>query len=255
MTKRVTFDLTGKVMIVTGASKGIGKAIALAAAEWGADLALGNRKPDEAAGVVEEIRAMGRRVEVWALDVANVASINAFVDKTVATFGRVDVLVNNAGFNTPKPALDYSEAEFDYIADVNFKGAYFMATAVGRQMIERRTEGSIITLSSQVGVVGGPLRVPYAAAKGAVGQLTRSLAGEWAQYKITVNAVAPTFTNTPGLQAAAKNPAFARNLDKVPLGRLAEPEEIAAAVIYLASPAARMVTGHVLCVDGGLTAV
>ena len=255
MTKRVNFDLTGKVMIVTGASKGIGQAIALAAAEWGADLALGNRKPDEAAGVVEEIRAMGRRVEVWALDVANVASINAFVDKTFATFGRVDVLVNNAGFNTPKPAVDYSEAEFDYISDVNFKGAFFMATAVGRKMIEQRSEGSIINLSSQVGIVGGPLRVPYAAAKGAVGQLTRSLAGEWAQHKITVNAVAPTFTRTPGLEAAAKNPAFAKNLDKVPMGRLAEPEEIAAAVIYLASPAARMVTGHVLCVDGGLTAV
>ena len=255
MSKSVNFDLTGKVMIVTGASKGIGKAIALAAAEWGADLALGNRKVEESAEVADACRALGRRVETWELDVSKVASINAFVDKAVDAFGRVDVLVNNAGYNTPKPALDYTEEEFDYISDVNFKGAFFMSTAVARKMIEAKTEGSIITISSQVGVVGGPLRTPYAASKGAVGQFTRSLAGEWAQYKITINAVAPTFTRTPMLEAAVKNPAFAKNLEKVPMGRLAEPAEIAGAVIYLASPAARMVTGQVLCVDGGFTAV
>lgn len=255
MTKRVNFDLTGQVMIVTGASKGIGKAIALAAAEWGADLALGNRNPDDCAEVVAECRAMGRKVEAWALDVAKVESINTFVDKTIETFGRIDCVVNNAGYNTPKPALDYTEEEFDYISDVNFKGAFFMSTAAVRKMIEAGNPGSIITISSQVGVVGGPLRTPYAASKGAVGQFTRSLAGEWAEHNITINAVAPTFTRTPMLEAAVKNPAFAKNLEKVPMGRLAEPEEIAGAVIYLASPAARMVTGQVLCVDGGFTAV
>jgi 2-deoxy-D-gluconate 3-dehydrogenase len=255
MGRTISFELTDKVVVVTGAGRGIGKSIAVLCAEYGADLALGSRTVSELEATAEDCRALGRRAEAWELDLTKVSSMRNFVNNVVDTFGRIDVLVNNAGVNTPKPALDYTEEEFDYISDINFKGAFFMSTLVAQSMIERGIEGSIINITSQAGMVGAPLRSVYSGAKGAVGQISRTLAAEWAANKITVNAVAPTFTRTPMLEAAMKNPTFAKNLEKVPMGRIAEPEEIAGAVIFLASPAARMVTGQVLAVDGGFTAV
>lgn len=255
MSQLVSFDLTGKIAIVTGAGRGIGKSIALALAEHGADLALGSRTTAESEVTAEEARKLGRRAEVWSLDVSKVDSIRQFVENVLNAYGKVDVLVNNAGYNTPKPATEYTEEEFDYISNVNFKGAFFMSTIVAQSMIEKNVEGSIITITSQAGVVGGPLRSVYGAAKAAANHFTKTFAGEWAEHSITVNSVAPTFTRTPLLEEAVKNPSFAKNLEKVPMGRIAEPEEIAGAVVFLASPAARMVTGQTLCVDGGFTAV
>ena len=250
------FSLTDKVVLVTGAGKGIGKEIAYACASVGADVVVGSRTVSDVEQVAAEVRQMGRRAEAWRLDVTQLPSIQEFAQNTLDVLGRVDVLVNNAGYSKVQPALDFTEEEFDYIVDVNYKGTFFMSQVVARSMIEHEIQGRIINISSQVGIVGGPLRAPYSGAKGAVCQLTKSLAAEWAQHEITVNAVAPTVTRTPLTEGAMKNPEFRKMaLEKILMGRLAEPNEIAAAVVYLSSDAARMVTGHTLVVDGGWTAV
>ena len=252
----IDFSLTDKVVLVTGAGKGIGKEIALACADAGADIVAGSRTVSEVEQVAEEVRKAGQRAEAWQLDVTEVSSIEEFVGKTLDAFGRIDVLVNNAGTSKVQPALDFTEEEFDYIVDVNFKGTFFMSQLAAKSMIEGGIQGRIINISSQVGVVGGPLRAPYSGAKGAVCLLTKSLAAEWAPHGITVNSVAPTVTRTPLTETAMQNPEFRKMaLEKILMGRLAEPDEMAAAVIYLASDAARMTTGHILVVDGGWTAV
>lgn len=249
-------SLSGKVVLVTGGGRGIGKSIALACAEAGADVVLGSRTLREVEETAGQIRQGGQRAAAWQLDVTQISSIREFVKNTLDVFGRVDVLVNNAGFNKIQPALEVTEDDFDYIVDVNFKGTFFMSQVAGKSMIDHGVEGRVINISSQVGIVGGPLRAPYCGAKGAVCQVTKALAAEWAPHKITVNAIAPTVTRTPLAEEAMQNPKFRKmTLEKILVGRLAEPEEIASAVLYLASDAASMITGHTLVVDGGWTAV
>ena len=252
------FGLEDKVVIVTGAGRGIGRTIALDAFSSGARVAAGSRTVGELESLAEDIAAMGGELFFHRLDVVDVESIQEFVDRVVGHFGRIDVLVNNAGYNKLAPALDYDEELFDTIVDANLKSVFFCSQIVARQMIAQGGGGSIVNISSQAGVVGAPERGPYSGAKAGVNNLSRTLAAEWAPHQIRVNAVAPTVTRTPLAEQAMKDSqAFADAVKTKNLlrGNLAEPEEISGPVIFLASDAASMITGHVLVVDGGWTIV
>jgi NAD(P)-dependent dehydrogenase (short-subunit alcohol dehydrogenase family) len=255
MAQPLGFDLKGKTVLITGAGRGIGRSIALACAHAGADVALGSRTLSESEAVAGQCRGEGVRAKAWRLDVAELSSIRSFVAGAAAEFGRIDVLVNNVGLTIVKPAVELSESEFDSVSAVNFKAPFFASALAAQYMTERGIRGTIVNISSQVGHVAGPLRAAYAGAKGGLNSLTRSLAAEWAPHGIRVVGVSPSFTRTEMMEKAARNPEFRKNFDKIPLGRPGEPEEIAAAVVYLASEAGRFITGHTLLVDGGFTMV
>lgn len=247
--------LHDKVVLVTGGGTGIGRGIALGMAGYGAHLVLASRHVDHLRAVAQEAQAQGVQALPVRTDVREPAQVQALIQVALDTFGRIDVLVNNAGTNRLKPALEVTEEDWDTILDTNLKGLFFLTQAVARGMIERKS-GKIINIASQAGLVGGPLRAPYCASKGGVVNMTRALAAEWAPYTVTVNGVAPTVTRTPLAERAMQNPVFRETVERqILLGRLAEPEEIAGAVLYLASDAANMVTGQTIAVDGGWTAV
>ena len=255
MPDKSLFSLEGKTMIVTGASKGIGRAVALMGARLGADVAIGSRTQSDLDEVATEIRAMGRQCFVQTVDVGKVASIRLFVERILTEAGSIDILVNNAGCNKIMSVLEVTEELYDEIVDVNLKSVFFFSQALAAHMIECGKGGRIINVSSQVGVVGGPLRAAYTAAKGGVCTLTKSMAAEWAEHSITVNAVATTMTRNPMVEKAKENPGFRAKIKKILLGSLAAPDEIASSIIYLASDASSMVTGLTMLVDGGYTAV
>lgn len=252
------FSLDGKTVVVTGAGRGLGRVMALEAAESGARIAVGSRTLDELVTLRAEIEAAGGTCFIHSLDVTSVDSIRTFFAAVEAEVGNIDVLVNNAGYNKLAKIVDYDEELYDLIVDANLKNVFFCSQVVAKQMIARGIRGSIINISSQAGVVGAPERGPYSGAKGGVNNLTRTMAAEWAEYGIRVNAVAPTVTRSPMAEGAMKDSqAFADAVKTKNLlrGDLAEPEEMSAPVIFLASEAASMITGHVLVVDGGWTIV
>ena len=248
------FDLQGQVALVTGAARGIGNACALALAHAGADIALGLRDINTGGELVREIETMGRRVLPLQMDVTQLDEIQAAIDSTVAHFGRLDILVNNAGLGPSNLAENVREEDFDLTVEVNLKGTFFVSQAAGRVMI-KQNYGRIINLSSQAGLVALPTESIYCMTKAAITHLTRCLAVEWGQYNITVNAVAPTFINTPGTAEALEDEAFRADvLSRIALGRIGEPMEVASAIVFLASPAASLITGDTLLIDGGWTA-
>ena len=249
-----SFDLHGQVALVTGAARGIGNACALALAHAGADIALGLRDGKTGGELASEIEAMGRRVLPLQLDVTRLDEIQTAVDSAASHFGRIDILVNNAGLGPSNLAENVREEDFDYTVAVNLKGTFFVSQAVGKVMI-RQNYGRIINLSSQAGFVALPTESVYCMTKAAISHLTKCLAVEWGQYNITVNAVAPTFINTPGTAEALEDAAFRSDvLSRIALGRIGETMEVAGAVVFLASPAASLITGDTLLIDGGWTA-
>ena len=248
------FSLAGQVALVTGASRGIGHDLVLALAGAGATVAAGVRNLADARDLVRDVEAAGGRAIALELDISDMASIDRAVRSALDEAGQIDILVNNAGLGSNHDALDITEADWDEIMDVNLKGLFFVTQAVARSMVEAGY-GRIISLSSQAGLVGIPRHAVYSASKGGVNMLTRVLALEWSPHGVTVNAVAPTFVRTPGTAERLDDPAFAADvLARIPAGRFGTTTDVAAAVLYLASPAAGLVTGTVLRVDGGWTA-
>ncbi|MEA2780347.1 MAG: hypothetical protein QOK29_1891 [Rhodospirillaceae bacterium] len=246
-----SFDLSGLVVFVTGAARGIGRACALASAQAGADVILGLR--DQASGqqLASEIARMGRRALAVQMDVTDLDQIRSAVASAAREFGRIDVLVNNVGLGPENPAEDVREEDFDLTVAVNLKGTFFVSQTVGRLMIEREF-GRIINMSSQAGSVVLPGESIYCMTKAAINHMTRCLALEWAKHNITVNAVAPTFIWTDATRPALSDPAFhERTLAHIPLGRIGQTKDVTGAVVFLASPAASMITGTTMLVDGG----
>jgi len=251
--ERSSFSLTGQVALVTASAKGIGKACALALAQAGADIILGLRDKDSGQALVKQIQKIGREVLPVQMDVTQMQEILEGVQAGMQHFKHIDILVNNAGIGAPNPAEKVSEKDFDETLTVNLKGTFFTAQTVGRVMIKQR-RGRIINISSQAGFVALPTESVYCMTKAAISHLTKCLALEWAKYNITVNAVAPTFIETPGTKKWLENKDFRKSVQKrIPLGRIGDPMEVAEPVVFLASPAASLITGATLMIDGGWT--
>ena len=248
-------NVEGKIALLTGAARGIGRACALALAEAGADIALGLRDEKSDSGLIKEIEALGRKTLPLQMDVSKMDEIFSAIEKIKLHFGRLDILVNNAGVAPENLIENVTEKDFDYTLAVNMKGTFFTSQAAGKLMIQQKF-GRIINLSSQAGFIALPTESVYCITKAGIAHLTKCFAVEWAKYNINVNAVAPTFIYTPGTEEYLSNEKTKQYvLSKIALGKIGDPKDVANAVLFLASPAASLITGTTLMVDGGWTAV
>ncbi|RJP63402.1 MAG: 2-dehydro-3-deoxy-D-gluconate 5-dehydrogenase KduD [Ignavibacteriales bacterium] len=243
------FDLTGKTAIVTGGTTGLGRGIALALANAGADIVIVDIVDDDE--TKERIAAMGNKVMRIQTDLSKYENIQDVVSKTIAEFGKVDILFNNAGIIRRTPAVDFSERDWDDVMNINSKTVFFLSQAVARDMM-KRNYGKIINTASLLSFSGGITVPSYAASKGAVAQITKALANEWAKYGLNINAIAPGYMITNNTAPLRKDPERTDSItERIPAGRWGNPEDIQGAAIFLASAASDYVNGHVLVVDGG----
>jgi NAD(P)-dependent dehydrogenase (short-subunit alcohol dehydrogenase family) len=255
MNEAPSFSLAGRSALVTASGRGLGQAIALALAHAGADVALGLRDSRSGADTVDAIEALGRRAVRLQMDMTSLAEIRDAVEQAANAFGGLDILVNNAGIARVSDAQSVRVEDFDATLAVNLKGTFFASQAAAAVM-RRRGFGRIINIGSQAGLVALPGESVYCMTKAAITHLTRCLAVEWGPHGITVNCVAPTFIETPGTEAALGDPAFRADVIEriAALHRIGKPDDVTGAVVFLASPAASLITGTTIPVDGGWTA-
>lgn len=246
------FSLKGKSGIITGGGSGIGKAIAKGLVQAGAEVAIVGRNKEKLEKASEEIRKLGGPVIPIQADLSRMEDIKELVDRTVKEFGKIDFLINNAGAIRRTPSEDYTEKDWDDVLNVNLKGPFFLAQAVARVMISQKRKGKIINTSSLIAVQGGK-RVPaYAASKGGLNQVTKTMANDWAKYNILVNAIGPGWVKTEFTEALQHDQErYAEIIGRIPLGRWADPEDLAGTAIFLASDASDYITGQTIFVDGG----
>jgi 2-deoxy-D-gluconate 3-dehydrogenase len=243
------FDLTGKAAIVTGASTGLGQGMALGLAEAGADLVLVDYVPSD--GTAEEVKKLGRKAVTIIADLMTIDPIPGIIEKTIKEFGKVDILINNAGIIRRTPAINFSVKDWDDVMAINAKTVFFFSQAVARDMMKRKS-GKIINVASLLAFQGGILVPSYAASKAAVAQITKSMANEWAIQGLNINAIAPGYMATNNTKALREDPVRSKEiLDRIPAGRWGVPADLKGAAVFLASPASDYVNGHVLVVDGG----
>jgi len=247
------FDLTGKVAVVTGASRGLGQHFARALARAGADLVITSRKLDSLQGFKKEIDSLGRKALPLELEVRDYDSIQRMVEAAHQYYGKIDILVNNAGCNVRKPAVDVTWDDWNLVVDTNLRGSFFVAQAVAKRMIPRRY-GRIINIGSVTTIFGYANITPYCASRGGVKQMTMSLADDWGPYGITVNCLAPGWFKTEQTKVLYENKEWAEYIiDRIPLKRPGQPNDLDGAIVFLASDASAYMTGHTLLVDGGIS--
>ena len=249
-----SIDLSGKVALVTGGSKGIGYGMAQALAQFGADIIIVSRNLAEGEKAAQDMRDLGRKAVAISCDVTSATAVDAMVEKSVETFGKIDILVNNAGMNIRKQVVDIAEEDWDKVLNTNLKGVFLVAQRVGKEMIKQQG-GKIINIASVMGVIGMPMLGSYCASKGGIVQLTKVMALEWAQYNINVNCLAPAYIRTPMTEGWLTDQARLQViLGSTPLNRIGTLEEVAGPTVFLASDWSNYVTGHTLLVDGGWAA-